>query len=399
VRLNVLVVDRSPPVSTVQGNALIGVELFRRLRHHRLTLVAPVLVEDREASLRQTEGIFEAAHLVVRDARIPALGGLLEARAHHRLPMLPGLELDAARRFASTLRRVASSEQFDVVHVRQLPMAPYGKEVGGGRLLELIDSETLGAERARPRTVRTQLRAKIAAPMERLAMRGYHVVTAVAAADADRLRNLAPNQRIEVVPNGVDAGRFRPLATIDRDGCLLVFVGVMSYPPNIAAMRHFCLDVLPVLRRSRPELRLEIVGRDPTGSVRELSSIDGVHVTGEVPDVVPYLARATLFVAPMISGSGIKNKVLEAMAAETPVVVSSLAVEGLPVVSGREVVIADGVSDMAAAIERLLASEAERDALGRAARAFVERRFSWDACASTYDRLYADLARRAGPSA
>jgi polysaccharide biosynthesis protein PslH len=101
----------------------------------------------------------------------------------------------------------------------------------------------------------------------------------------------------------------------------------------------------------------------------------------------------------MISGSGIKNKVLEAMAAETPVVATSLAVEGLPVANGREVVIADGVSDMAAAIERLLAYEAERDALGRAARAFVERSFSWDACASTYERLYADVARRPAPSA
>lgn len=390
--LNVLVVDRSPPASIVQGNALIGVEVFQRLGHHRLTLVAPVTVEEHDASIRQLEGLFDAVHLVPRRTRIPALGGLFEARAQVSFPALPGLEIDAARRFAGTLRHLTLRERFDVIHVRQLPMAPYGEGLRGGRLLELIDSETLGAERARPRTMRTRVRAALAAGLERRAMRNYQVVTAVAAADADRLRRLAPDRRIDVVPNGVDADRFRPQPGVMPDSDTLVFVGAMSYPPNIAAVRHFCTDVLPLVRRSRPQLRVDIVGRDPARAVRELTAIDGVSVIGEVAEVLPYLARAAVFVAPMISGSGIKNKVLEAMAAGRPVVATALAVEGIPVTSGTEVIIADGVTNMAAAIERLLASPPEREALGRAARAFVESRYTWDACASAYDRLYAELA-------
>jgi glycosyltransferase involved in cell wall biosynthesis len=399
VPLNILVVDRSPPVSVLQGNALIGVEVFRRLGHHRLTLVAPVTAGEHEPSIRELEGVFDATHLVPRRTRIPALGGVFEAGLRGRVPMLPGLEIDSARAFAATLRRVTRSERFDVIHVRQLPMAPYGAMLAGGRLLELIDSETLGAERARPRTVRTRVRAALAAAIERRAVRPYHLVTAVGAADADRLRALAPKKRIEVVPNGVDADRFRPLAGVVPDPDALVFVGVMSYPPNIAAMRHFCLDVFPVVRRTRPRIRIDIVGRDPAPAVRELSAIEGVNVTGGVPEVLPYLARAAVFVAPMISGSGIKNKVLEAMAAGRPVVATPLAVEGLPVNSGRELIIAAGATEMAAAIERLLASPAERDALGRAARTIVESRFSWDACASTYERLYGELSRPAGASA
>ena len=399
MRLNVLVVDRSPPVSSVQGNELIGVEVFRRLGHHRLTLVAPVTAGEHEPSMRQLEDVFEAAHLVPRRTRIPALGGVFEAGFRDKVPALPGLEIDSARAFATTLRRVARSERFDVIHVRQLPMAAYGATLPGGRLLELIDSETLGAERARPRTVRTRVRAALAAAIERRAVRPYHLVTTVAAADAARVRALAPGKRIEVVPNGVDADRFRPLAGVEPDPDALVFVGVMSYPPNIAAMRHFCLDVLPVLRRTRPRTQIDIVGRDPAPAVRELSAIDGVNVTGEVPEVQPYLAAAAVFVAPMISGSGIKNKVLEAMAAGRPVVATPLAVEGLPVTSGRDLIVAEGPFEMAAAVERLLASPAKRDALGTAARAIVERRFSWDACASTYERLYGELARPAGGSA
>jgi polysaccharide biosynthesis protein PslH len=399
VRLNVLVVDRSPPVSSVQGNALIGVEVFRRLGHHRLTLVAPVTAGEHEPSIRQLEGVFEATHLVPRRTRIPALGGAFEAGFRSKVPALPGLEIDSARAFAATLRRVARSERFDLVHVRQLPMAAYGATLDGGRLLELIDSETLGAERARPRTVRTRVRAALAAAIERRSVRPYHLVTTVAAADAARLRALAPKKRIEVVPNGVDADRFRPLAEVVPDPDSLVFVGVMSYPPNIAAMRHFCLDVLPAIRRTRPRIHIDIVGRDPGPAVRELSAIEGVNVIGEVPEVQPYLARAAVFVAPMISGSGIKNKVLEAMAAGRPVVATPLAVEGLPITSGLELIVAEGAAELAAAIERLLASPAEREAIGSAARAIVESQFSWDACASTYDRLYGELARSAGGTA
>ncbi len=306
--------------------------------------------------------------------------------------MLPSLDLPAANEFARTLRGVTRQERFDVIHVRQLPMAGFGKRLSGPRLLELIDSETLGAERSRPATPRTRVRAAVAAVIERHAMRRYRVVTAVAEADADRLRQLDPRRRVEVVPNGVDADYFRPQPTVAAEPDTLVFVGAMSFPPNVAAMRHFCHEVLPLVRRTRPSVRLTIVGRDPGPAVRQLAELDGVGVTGEVDDVRPYLVRAAAVVVPMVSGSGIKNKVLEAMAAGRPVVGTSMAVEGLPVVNGREAVVADGPERLAAAITSLLASPEHQDAIGQAARAFVEARYTWDACAGAYDQLYRELA-------
>ena len=306
--------------------------------------------------------------------------------------MLPPLDLAAANQFARTLRDVTRQERFDVIHVRQLPMAGFGKRLAGPRLLELIDSETLGAERSRPSTLRTRARASAAAVIERRAMRRYRVVTAVAEADADRLRQLDPRRRVEVIPNGVDADYFRPQPEVAADPDALVFVGAMSFPPNVAAMRHFCHEVLPLVRRARPSVRLTIVGRDPGPAVRQLAELDGVSVTGEVDDVRPYLVRAGAVVVPMVSGSGIKNKVLEAMAAGRPVVGTSMAVEGLPVVSGREAVVADGPERLAAAITSLLASPEQQDAIGQAARAFVEARYTWDACAGAYDQLYRELA-------
>ncbi|MDQ4035939.1 MAG: glycosyltransferase, partial [Chloroflexota bacterium] len=214
-------------------------------------------------------------------------------------------------------------------------------------------------------------------------------------ADADRLRSLAPKARVEVVPNGVDADRFSPHRDLKPSPSTLVFVGAMSYPPNVAAMRYFTNEVLPIVRRARPDTRLTIVGRDPAPDVRAMASAS-VQVTGEVEDVRPYLAAASVFVAPMVSGSGIKNKVLEAMAMARPVVVTSLAVEGLPVHNGQNALVADGAAPLAAAIIRLLGNPEERTRMGEAGRSLVEQQYTWEACAARYEELYQELATETG---
>ena len=385
--LNVLVIDRSPPVDRLQGNSLIGAEIFARLRDHRLTLLAPAT--DTTATL--PAGVFERVHLVPRPSPIPAIAGSFEPGLS-RLPGAPGLDLASARAMRRQLDALTRRESFDVVHVRQLPMAAYGRRIQAGRLLELIDSETLGAERALPRTRRTRLRARMARNVERLAMRGYDVVTAVAEADAERLRRLDPTRRVEVVPNGVDLERFGALPTGRSEPGVLVFVGAMSFPPNVVAMRYFVEQVLPRIRAERPDARLLIVGRDPGPAVREMGGHPGVEVVGEVDDVGPYLARASVFVAPILSGSGIKNKVLEAFAAGRPVVASPLAVEGLPVIDGHEARIAEDAHGFARAVVELLGDPMAADRIGAAGRALVERRYTWEACADAYRRLYEELA-------
>ncbi|MDQ4035781.1 MAG: glycosyltransferase [Chloroflexota bacterium] len=284
-------------------------EVFSRLAHLDLTLVAPATPDEQEEA-RGLNGIFRDTHFVPRRRWTPALAGSIEPALAARLRSAPGLDLAAARALARRIDDVAGHRKFDVLHVRQLPMAGYGGAVqAGSRLLELIDSETLGAERARPATWRTRLRARLAATAERRAMSRFDVVTTVADADADRLRSLAPKARVEVVPNGVDADRFSPHPDLKPSPSTLVFVGAMSYPPNVAAMRYFTNEVLPIVHRARPDARLTIVGRDPAPDVRAMASAS-VEVTGEVEDVRPYLAGASVFVAPMVSGSGIKNKVL-----------------------------------------------------------------------------------------
>jgi glycosyltransferase involved in cell wall biosynthesis len=399
--LNVLVVDRSPPVSLTRGNSLIGRHVFGRLAgRYRLTFLSPAdparLAEDRV----MLEDVFDRVHLVPAGQPISAIGGWLGGEVAMRAPTLAPSD---ARRFAAAVTSLAEEERFDVIHVRQLPMAPFGRAFEPTpRLLELVDSESLGAARsldaamgsgaARATTLRLRARTIAARFAETHAARGYDLITAVADADAAAIRSGAPGTSVEVIPNGVDAHQFAPLDVLEEPATL-VFVGAMDFPPNVAAARFLVERVLPRVRTAGVTVRL--VGRSPVAAVRELERHPAVEVTGAVEDVRPYLAAATLVVCPMVSGSGIKNKVLEALAMARPVVATPLAVEGIDR-SEDDVrsILAVGADEaaLAAEIDRLLADPETRQSMGRDGRALVLSRYTWDACADAYAGLYERLA-------
>jgi glycosyltransferase involved in cell wall biosynthesis len=408
--LNVLVVDRAPPVPLTQGNSLIARRLFPLLEH-RLTLVCALpsggIVGPTPDDLRAaTDGVFDEVHSVPREGPIPALAGWLRATAARRWSRVD--EADA--RLLAVAQDLVAGQRFDLIHVRQLPMAPFGPALDvPARILELVDSETLASERhaqlaaqrdghdgasglGRARALaRARVRSAAARFVERRAVAGYDAVTTVAEADATTVRSLAPDARVVVIPNGVDADEYRPLEFPPAER-RLVFVGAMNFPPNVAAARHLVREVLPRLRT--PGVTVQLVGRSPTEAVRRLAS-DRVEVTGTIDDVRPYLAAATLVVCPLVSGSGIKNKVLEAMAMARPVVATPLAVEGLSLDRGDEVALGRSPAELAAAIDRLLGDGRAGEEMGRRARDLVVRRYTWEACAAAYDRLYREVAERA----
>jgi len=391
----VLVVDRSPSLSPAQGNELIARNVFPRLRRdHQLVLVAPVAGDPDEARSVLADR-FDEVHLIPRPDRIAAIGGWLHAEiASRRVGRVLGSGRPAAA-LANVIRERIARGDIDAVHVRQLPMAGYGRLAGRtGRLLELIDSEALASSREPGTGLKRRFRRSIAPVVERTAMRGYDLVTAVADADAAALRALGPRARVETVPNGVDLDVFTPAGDVPVDPDGVVFVGAMSFGPNVVAAEWFAQVVMPRLRAARPAVTFTVVGRDPVPSVLALGRLPGVKVTGAVDDVRPYLSRAAVVVAPLVSGSGIKNKVLEAFAMGRPVVATPLAVEGVTAEAGRDVIVADGAQAMAEAVAALLGDPARGAAIGAAARMLVEQRYSWDAAAERYAALYAELAAR-----
>lgn len=213
-------------------------------------------------------------------------------------------------------------------------------------------------------------------------------VVVVAPGERDRLAAQVPAARIEVVTNGVDAGP-PPPPRAGAEHPTLVFHGSFGTRANQDAARVLAAEVLPLVRRRHPGARVALIGRDDGPEVRALASPE-VEVTGEVPDVAAALQRADVYVAPMVSGSGIKNKVLEAMAAGRPVVATTLALDGIG--AGPGVLVGDDPGALAGHVADLLDDPSRATAMGQAARDRVCRDHSWARSASTLEALWADVA-------
>jgi len=222
-------------------------------------------------------------------------------------------------------------------------------------------------------------------------------ITVCSARDGERLRRtydgLPP---VHTVPNGVDLTSIT-FSRCGREADTLVMVGGMAYAPNVDGARFLVREIMPHVWTVRPQVRLMLVGKDPAPEVRALAG-DRVEVTGTVPDVLPYLHRAALAIVPLRSGGGTRLKILEAMAAGTPVVTTELGAEGLNVRDGAEVLIRTSAAEMAAGILSLLNDPGRADRIAAAARARVEREYSWPSNAARLARVLEEVTITAGRS-
>jgi polysaccharide biosynthesis protein PslH len=184
--------------------------------------------------------------------------------------------------------------------------------------------------------------------------------------------------RITVLPNGVDLDYFSPDCSVVREPDSLVISGKMSYHANITMTLHLVEKIMPLIWKKRPQVKVYIVGKDPSKEVITLGNDRRITVTGTVGDIRPYLRKASISVTPIMYGAGIQNKVLEAMACATPVVSTSKAISALSTQPGRDLISADGPEDFAAAVLGLLDNAELRREIGEAGRRYVETNHRWD---------------------
>jgi len=224
-------------------------------------------------------------------------------------------------------------------------------------------------------------------------------ITAVAAATVvvnDRERGallaIAPGARVAVVPNGVDLQPLTPRGA-PTERARVVFCGVMNYTPNVDGALWFCQHVWPAICSRRPDAKLSIVGSDPAPAVRQLhSSANGIEVSGTVDDVRPFLWQSAVAIAPLLTARGIQNKVLEAVGAGLPAVVSAQVFEGLPPAVRLACRVGASAETFAAEIISLLAlSPGERRQLAGTADL---SELTWESQLRPLHDLLADAGRR-----
>lgn len=183
------------------------------------------------------------------------------------------------------------------------------------------------------------------------------------------------------VPSGFDPAFHRPAdPPATREPGRLLFLGSMDYGPNVDAVDTFVRLCLPRIRERFPEAVLDVVGGNPTAEVRALAG-DGVHVTGRVDDVRPWLERAAAMVVPLRIGGGTRLKIVEALAMRTPVVSTNIGAEGLGLEDGVHALLADDAEGMIEHVCSLLADPDRSHALAYAGEDFVHERYTWDVLA------------------
>jgi sugar transferase (PEP-CTERM/EpsH1 system associated) len=209
----------------------------------------------------------------------------------------------------------------------------------------------------------------------------------VSEAERDLFRSFCPTDRIAAVSNGVDYEYFAPQSGRTAESFSCAFVGVMNYKPNVDAVIWFAEHVWPRICQRYPDAGFTIVGKSPTSEVQALQSVSGIEVTGSVPDVRPWLMRATCAVVPLQIARGVQNKVLEAMACGRPVICSPEPLKGLAVEPGMHLLKAESADEWVSAVSRVFDDKELQQNLGDAAVHWVRQHYSWDSALTMLNEL------------
>ena len=337
---------------------------------------------------------------------IKTVGGTMWwASARHALPALKralrGIPPETAQYQAEEIHALIRAGDYDLLHIEESILAPYLESVPEGKHVRsvitlhnvhFVQGRRIAViEPALWRRAWVGFSARWMAYYEPRMVKQFDRVITVSEDDRTLLRAAAPDVGVDVVPNGVDTVALQPLASHTGRPALL-FIGSMAYRPCIDAAVWLVRDILPRLQRAIPDLDVWIVGKHPTAEVRALAS-SHVFVTGEVDDVRPYYERCSLAVAPLRAGGGSRLKILEAMALGRPVVSTTIGAEGLDVVDGKHVAIADDAEGFAQRVEALLADEEKRMNIAGAARDLVVAKYDWELIAARQLVIYEELSR------
>lgn len=295
------------------------------------------------------------------------------------IPYEPGSGRVPVREF---LRNVLLAETFDAIHVAGFWQWPGDECFGRARVVvdaENIESVLLQRMWKVDESLVQPIDVAAIEALERRVFKRADLVLACSAFDADVITTMAPGTQVSVIPNGVDLGlfRFRPERK-SADPPVLLYTGLLSYWPNADACRYFVREILPVLKSRIGPVVFRIAGRCPPAEVMALANGMEVEVIPDVSDIRPAMDEADVFVVPLRAGSGTRLKILEAFAVGMPVASTTVGCEGLGVVHGEHLLVADDPAEFAGAVETILTNTKAAREMALQGRRLAEERHGWD---------------------
>lgn len=381
--MNILYLAHRIPYPPNKGEKIRAFHQIQQLaRNHKVHLCS--FVDDpSDLPHGETLGAYCASvNLVYRSNSLTPL--LATVALLKRQPL--SVALFARKSFKRKVLQTLAAERFDCIVVSSSSMAQYASVVSTvPKVIDLIDVDSekwrlYAQHHAFPLSSVYELEAKRLARYEEDITRAFDHCILISEEERRLLQERVKDRPISVISNGVDLEYFSPTesTTPQVTPPTIVFTGVMDYFPNVDAVQYFCREIFPLVRKGAPQAQFYIVGRSPTRQVRALATLPNVIVTGTVPDVRPYLARATVTVAPFRLARGVQNKVLEAMAMGLPVIGTSQAFEGIAATERDGIRIADSPDKFAQEVIGLLRGDsALLQQCAVQARRYVEVHHRW----------------------
>jgi polysaccharide biosynthesis protein PslH len=300
--------------------------------------------------------------------------------------------LDRFSGFAGAIAKMVSGRQYQAAILEHFWCAPYVEQVrpcSKRAILDLHNIESvwhhsLAASESPVRRLALRRFATASVALERQWLPRFDRLLVTSARDAELVRRIAPVPDVVVYPNALP--EMAAPRRVEQEE--IVFSGNLEYAPNIVAIRFFYDRIWPSLRSRWPRLKWKIVGKHPE-PIRSIVHRDPrIELTGFVEDAIASLARAQVAVVPVLAGSGTRIKILEAWAAGTAVVSTTLGAEGLDCRDGEHLLLADDPGDFARAVSQLLATPKKRDEIGSAGRSLYESRYTWPAAWRSLDGVF-----------
>jgi glycosyltransferase involved in cell wall biosynthesis len=387
-----LVSQALPYLPSRGGFRLYGGNLIRQLsRRHQIHLVS-LLIEDDHEHLDWARQYCASVRTIPVRRYTRLLTPLSLVYSH-----FSGTPLQQLWPMRRALRECAAT--WDVIHVE-------GAYAGGlvqpelpiAKVLSLHDSWTLRcsemlkcAQSFRERLYYTFLSYE-EPRYERLLYPRFDRCTVVAEPDVEEVRRTVPSARVDLIPYGTDTEYFHPVS-VQKQKHTLVFHSHLGYAPNIEAALEFANDILPLIQRRVPDATFHLVGAHPDPKITELASRPGIRISANLPDLRPAVCSGQVYVCAIRHGTGLKSKMLEAMAMQMPIVGYPGAIVGLTGVPGKHYLVAQNAQEFAAHVVDLLEHPARAEQLTRAGRELVETEYSWESRARAYEELYQQVIK------
>jgi len=300
---------------------------------------------------------------------------------------------------SAALARVIREEKIDVIHAHCLHVGQYVTERGDAAFVYDAHNleHVLWARFARVQKPLMRAFVKNQIPKFRKWERhvGLHSEKVVMLSDDDRNEYLrvVPESDVATIPNGADVEYFQPQPETAVEENSIIYFAHFGWAPQDDGALHLHNDILPLVRREIPDVHLVLAGRTPPPAIQRLAG-DRVTVTGTVPDIRDYIARAAVVALPLRIGSGQKHRIFQSLAMEKAVVTTSVGAEGIALTHDENALLSDDPATIARYIVELLRDPARRRRIGLAGRRLVLDRYEWSANYRLLDRVFEEAVRK-----